>query len=135
MVKIWNFQFNKLRQTDLPQITINVTIFGTLSKKIEDWFFWQLIASFLSVCYGWKISIILESILTTFELSEHHFWGSGGSTGYLLKPKTKPQFSFNLWYVVFELNCFISDLVSSFIQNTNKEFWKVGLSLIFSAGN
>ncbi len=25
-----------------------------------------------------------------------------------------------------ELNCFISDLVSSFIQNTNKEFLKVG---------
>jgi len=25
-----------------------------------------------------------------------------------------------------ELNCLISDLVSSFIQNTNKEFWKVG---------
>ncbi len=26
----------------------------------------------------------------------------------------------------FELNCFISHLVSSFIQITNKEFWKVG---------
>jgi len=26
----------------------------------------------------------------------------------------------------FDLICFISDLVSSFIQNTNKEFWKVG---------
>jgi len=41
----------------------------------------------------------------------------------------------SLFVITVELNCFIFDLVSSFIQNTNKEFLKVVIWNIFVCYN